>query len=239
MRNDIFSEEKLKQLIKYDKNTLLVDTREGKYIEFKENFNFANKKDYFKAFASFANAKGGYIIFGITDKPRKIKGLSDKSFDSFNNMKLEDFTVDLNSYFSPEIEWETTTYKIGENKLGIIYVYEASLKPVICKKRNGSTDTNATTVEGEIYYRYYARNERIHFDDLMKIIIKEREKESKKWMTLFTKISKTGVDNVGLLDLNNGVLSSNNNSLILDDNLLSKIKFIKEGEFNEKRELLH
>lgn len=38
MRNDIFSEEKLKQLIKYDKNTLLVDTREGKYIEFKENF---------------------------------------------------------------------------------------------------------------------------------------------------------------------------------------------------------
>lgn len=234
MRNDIFSEEKLKQLIKYDKNTLLVDTREGKYIEFKENFNFANKKDYFKAFASFANAKGGYIIFGITDKPRKIKGLSDKSFDSFNNMKLEDFTVDLNSYFSPEIEWETTTYKIGENKLGIIYVYEASLKPVICKKRNSSTDTNATTVEGEIYYRYYARNERIHFDDLMKIIIKEREKESKKWMTLFTKISKTGVDNVGLLDLNNGVLSSNNNSLILDDNLLSKIKFIKEGEFNEK-----
>ena len=91
-------------------------------------------------------------------------------------MKLEDFTVDLNSYFSPEIEWETTTYKIGENKLGIIYVYEASLKPVICKKRNSSTDTNATTVEGEIYYRYYARNERIHFDDLMKIKRKGKQK---------------------------------------------------------------
>lgn len=47
MCNDIFSEEKLKQLIKYDKNTLLIDTREGKYIDFKENFNFSNKKDKF------------------------------------------------------------------------------------------------------------------------------------------------------------------------------------------------
>ena len=30
-------------------------------------------------------------------------------------------------------------------------------------------------------------------------------------------------------------MSTNNNSLIFDDNLLSKINFIKEGEFNEKK----
>ena len=63
----------------------------------------------------------------------------------------------------------------------------------------------------------------------------EKEKESKKWINLFSKISKVGVDNIGLLNFNTGIFSAGNNSVILDDQMLSNIKFIKEGEFNERK----
>lgn len=235
MKYDELSDEQILSLIKYDPKTLIVSSHESKKIEFKENFNFGYKKDYFKAMASFANSAGGYIIFGITDKPRLLKGLDKKHLNEFDNMKLEDFTVDLNNFFSPEIIWNTKIVAINDEiKIGVIYVNQSENKPVICKKRYESSDKKKSIVEGDIYYRYFARNEKIHYDDLLKILNEEKEKESKKWIDLFSKISKVGVDNVGLLNFNNGIISVENKSILLDEKMLSNIKFIKEGEFKER-----
>ena len=48
----------------------LLKSRESNTVEFKENFNASNTSKYAKTMAAFANNKGGYIIFGITDRPR-------------------------------------------------------------------------------------------------------------------------------------------------------------------------
>lgn len=45
-------------------------SRESGWLEFKESFNWNSKDRYAKSIASFANNKGGYIVFGIKDKPR-------------------------------------------------------------------------------------------------------------------------------------------------------------------------
>ena len=50
---------------------------------------------YFKAMAAFANNQGGYILFGIGDKPRRLIGLKDKSLSQFEELKVEDFTKAL------------------------------------------------------------------------------------------------------------------------------------------------
>ena len=50
-------------------------SRESSWLEFKESFNWNAKDKYAKIIASFANTKGGYIIFGINDNPRDLKGL--------------------------------------------------------------------------------------------------------------------------------------------------------------------
>ena len=235
MNEKVIGDEIIKKILKYDKTTKIVKSHESKTIEFKENFIFNSKKDYFKAMSAFANTSGGYIIFGVKDRPRVLVGLEDERFDDFNNMKLENFSVDLNNYFSPEIMWEYNSIILDDNlKIGVIYVYESLSKPVICKKRYDSKSDKSCTIEGEIYYRYNGRNERIHYEDLLKIINKEKEKESDKWIKIFTKISKAGVDNVGLLNFNSGIFSAGNKSVILDDKMLSNIEFIKEGEFNER-----
>lgn len=43
--------------------------REGATIEFKESYNHAGMAQYFKTIAAFANNSGGYIIFGVGEKP--------------------------------------------------------------------------------------------------------------------------------------------------------------------------
>ena len=41
--------------------------REGQELEFKEQFNLAGLAEYFRDFAAFANNRGGYMVFGVTE----------------------------------------------------------------------------------------------------------------------------------------------------------------------------
>lgn len=55
--------------------------RESQTLEFKESYNLRGLAEYFRDFAAFANNKGGgYLIFGVKDRPkRELIGLSEKS----------------------------------------------------------------------------------------------------------------------------------------------------------------
>ena len=77
------------------KDPLRIINREGTSIEFKTSFNFGGMAQYFKTIAAFANNSGGYIIFGVGDKPRRLIGLKDKSLNQFEDLKVEDFTKNL------------------------------------------------------------------------------------------------------------------------------------------------
>ena len=60
-------------------------------------------------------------------------------------------------------------------------------------------------------------------------------KHFKKWVEFAKRAAKIGIENACLLDLKSGVVSGKGTSLIIDRELLSKISFIKEGEFVEKK----
>ncbi|WOV91113.1 MAG: ATP-binding protein [Candidatus Zeuxoniibacter abyssi] len=53
-----------------------------------------------KTIASFANNKGGHIVFGVKDRPRELVGLTDNDFEEIDEQEITEI---LNSYFSPEI----------------------------------------------------------------------------------------------------------------------------------------
>ena len=86
--------------------------REGQELEFKEQFNFAGLADYFRDFAAFSNNKGGHLIFGVSDTPRKPHGLSQKSFEQFEKIDPEIITGSLLETFSGNIQWEQVSFKI-------------------------------------------------------------------------------------------------------------------------------
>src|SRR3989344_8185841 len=90
--------------------------RESGWLEFKESFDWGSKAKYAKSMAAFANNKGGYIIFGIRDKPRDIVGLQSNNFETTDEVKI---TAYLNNIFSPEIVFEKFTIIVQSKNIGI------------------------------------------------------------------------------------------------------------------------
>ena len=206
--------------------------RESQTLEFKESYNFAGLAEYFRDFAAFANNKGGYLIFGVKDRPRReLVGLSDKSQEQFDKLDPEKITGFLLEDFSGNISWEHDVIKIDEKSFGIFKVEESVEKPIICKK-----DEKDIIKNGEIYFRYGGRTQKIQYSELETIINHRIEKSTSLWMDLISKIAKSGPQNAAILDLEKGPIEKNNSQiLVIDDELVKSIKWIKEGSFDEKQ----
>jgi len=222
----------IKELLKTNSDGYLYH-RESQTLEFKEQFNFAGLADYFRDFAAFANNKGGYIIFGVKDKPRReLIGLNESSLNQFERIDPERISGFLLDIFSSQIHWEQIIFEINENKFGIFKIYEAPTKPIIAKKDEGK---DQVIKNGEIYFRYGGRTQKIRFPELESIINKRIEKNNNQWLKLMSKIAKTGPSNAAILDLENSFIeSTKDNIMVIDEELVKKLSFIKEGEFVEQ-----
>lgn len=213
-------------------NPSRIINRESTTIEFKESYH-RNVIQYFRTIAAFANHNGGYIIFGVKDSPRELIGLDNKRLNEFENLKIEEFTQKLNEYFSPEINWLACTFEFKDKHFGVIYVYPLKNKPCICKKNNDSSDKRLSLKEGEIYYRYSGRSERIRYTELSAIIEETRKNEAHQWFDLIKKVARIGVENSVLLDLSTGKLSNDGTPIVIDEKILKQIAFIHQGRFVE------
>lgn len=203
--------------------------REGQTLEFKESFNFNGLAEYLRDFAAFANNKGGYLVFGVKDRPRRPVGLKASSKDQFDKIDPELITGFLLADFTGHICWEHDVVEVDGKSYGYFYVEEATEKPIICKK-----DEGATIRDGEIYFRYGGRTQRIRYTELEDIIKHRIERQNAQWVDLVTKIGRSGPANAAILDMDKGKLATESQVLVVDEKLVERIKFIKEGQFNEK-----
>ena len=128
---DPFSEKRLGKVFKCNtSNPYKLISRESSTLEFKESFSVQALCKYAKTMAAFANKDGGYIIFGVKDKPRTVVGLISDTFELFDEEKL---VKKLNEFFAPEIRYERRVVPYGDVNIGVIYVYASKNKPIICK----------------------------------------------------------------------------------------------------------
>lgn len=207
-----------------------VHQRESTKLEFKREFIW--EKCFFqkclRSIAGFANNQGGMLVFGVKNKPHEVLGIKAEFEEAHQDKKR--LNERISDFFAPEIIWETEIRPLGNHQIGIIHVKEATKKPIICKKV-GEPDILR---ESAIYYRYQAETKEIQYSDLYLMIEKEKEKERKLWFNLFEKTAKIGVENIGLLNLTDGIVSGKNGSFLIDETLLPKIQFIQEGNFSER-----
>jgi len=202
-------------------------------LEFKEQFNFAGLADYFRDFAAFSNNKGGYLIFGVTDTPRRLSGLSERSIEQFEKIDPEKITGFLLEIFSSEISWEQISITYKDMTFGIFKIYQSCTKPIIAKKDEGK---DQIIKNGEIYYRYGGRTQKIQYSELESIINQRIERNNTQWLDLMSKIGKAGPSNAAILDTEKSIIEKDESKiLVLDEDLAKKLKFIKEGEFVEKK----
>lgn len=201
--------------------------RESFDLEFKANFHLGNNLlEYCRSLVGMANNRGGQIIFGIKDKPRIPEGMTNNKFIECDPAKINQTILE---YFSSEIDWNMDTLIHDTKEFGVLSVKESSRKPIICKK-NG----DKTLREAAIYYRYRGETKEIQFAELINILDQEREKERILWIKHIEKISAIGPKNVHLLDIYKGEISVGSGKILIDRNVIDKIKFIEEGNFTER-----
>ncbi len=207
-----------------------LQNRERNNLEYKESFGWNSMAKYAKTMAAFANNQGGYILFGIKDKPREIIGVN----NAFLNMAPEKLTENLNSFFSPEINWDSGIVSFEKYMIGFLYVEEAVNKPVIALKSESSEKINS----GDVFYRYRGRCEKIRYAEMSRIIEERAKREREQILRLVEAIKKNGTANLGIVNYENGRLTTPNGvDVSIDKKLviqvLKKAKYIKEGQFDE------
>jgi hypothetical protein len=226
----------------------ILKSRESNTVEFKEAFNRNSTAKYAKSMAAFANNRGGYIIFGVKDNPREVVGLRNNNFE---NLNIEQFTDAINTLFAPAIDWECgmtiirtespiagaggeTETELVEKRIGWIYTKEAEYKPVIAQK----VDNGEKISNGDVFYRYRARSEKIKFAEMNKIIEERAAKEREGLLKLLEVIRKSETANLGIVNYSKGKLTTPYGVDVAFDRklvtqVLKRAKFIKEGSFNE------
>jgi len=194
-------------------------------VEFKESFNWSNADKYCKTLAGMANNKGGYILFGVEDKTRKIVGIKQTKMDQFDISKLNQF---LSQNFSQALMVEKGQFTLSGKTIGSFYVYTSDHKPVICRGNKGLFSS------GCIYFRYPGETKSIHEPELTQLLEEKRQRDEERTLKLMAQISSVGGERSAVLNLNSGEIAGTSSSFLLDETLLDKIKFISEGSFDEK-----
>lgn len=87
-----------------------IGTPEGVSVEYKLIFEKKKLWKYAKTIAAYANCKGGYIIFGIKDKPHSLEGLSKSGLREFEYLDPAEITNMLLAHFDSQIHVEKDTY---------------------------------------------------------------------------------------------------------------------------------
>lgn len=222
---DPFSEHCLSKIFRLSSsNPDCLAADEGISIEFKENFLLDLKDDYSKTLASFANADGGYILFGVSDAQKRMLGLNS---DNFKNKDPAKITIALREFLAPDIKWHKYVHEFQGKVFGLIYVEKAAAKPVIITKNGRDVK------EGDIYYRYPGQSLKIRYPELRQIIEEERLKRLDLLEKQVKRMMEIGIENVGILDTNTGEVTGPKGSFLIDEKTLPKISFIKDGEFSE------
>ena len=149
--------------------------------------------------------------------------------NKFREIDPKEIDTLIRSYFSSEIRWHSEIVPFQDREFGLLTVEEQEEKPVLCKKQHAKLFR-----EGAIYYRYRGETKEIEYSELKQLLEKEKEKERILWINNIQRIAMIGPKNVQLLDTYKGEIEVGEKKILIDKNLIDKIKFIQEGKFTEK-----
>ena len=204
--------------------------------ECKEDFGFKHSGKWLRAVAALANNMGGYIVFGVRDKKvtggkldpdsYKVTGLKGADFE---HADPADFTKHLKSVLDPTPKVEVGLVEIDGTKVGIMHVHQHGSRPVIALKGDGDQ-----VKEGDIFFRYPGQSARIKYSDL-RAILDERDRQAREQiLPMVERLLQLGPRDAMVADLSGGTLTDEKRSIVIGEDLLDKIKFIREGQFDEK-----
>ncbi|WAJ31261.1 ATP-binding protein [Antarcticirhabdus aurantiaca] len=193
--------------------------------ECKKGFGFRHSHKWLRAMAALANNRGGYILFGVDDETHEIVGLDNDEFDKADAAR---FSEAVRSAFDPTPDFTHRSFDVGGKRVGVIHVRPHPGGPVIAR-----TTLDGDLREGDIFYRYPGRSQRIKYSDLRAILDRRDAAAREQILPMVERLLALGPKRAMIADLTEGILSDGRVSLHIDEKVLAGIALIKEGEFDE------
>lgn len=203
-------------------------THETAAAECKETFRLAPENrfaDPLRSIAGLANNAGGFVFFGVkelSDGSLSVEGLTDTSFaetdPSTLNRCLAGALDPVPTFAMMQLDFEGKT-------VGAIHIEKHDHPPVIATK-----NVNTEVKEGAIYFRYVGETRVIKPGELRQIIA---FREQKAVAEFARNMAKVAGGSAATLDLDTGEVRGKVDRFVIDEELLPKIQFIREGDFSE------
>lgn len=204
--------------------------------ECKESFSLRYYGKWVKAVAAMANNKGGYIFFGVKDGDSSATAEKDEGYlvvglekDDFRQADIAEILRPIKSMLDPTPAVHRTTIDIGGLCVGVLHVETHPARPVIVR---GGVDRDLR--EGDIYFRYPGSSERIKYSDLRAILDDRDTTARQAILPMVERLLSLGPTRALIADLDTGLLEDGKRPILLDQALVEQIKFIREGQFDEK-----
>jgi hypothetical protein len=198
---------------------------ESEEHECKHDFDPKKLTSAIRAIAALANNKGGYLFFGVSNQGYRVEGVG----AAFADTDVVRIVEKVKAHLSPTPSITAKGVIDFEGKgVGFVYVEKHPDRPVIVYRDGDGLN------EGEILFRYAGQSSRIKFGDL-RAMLEERDRRAQVALaSAARKLADVGTANALILDLEKNVIDAQGRSILIDRELAESIKFIKEGEFDEK-----
>jgi hypothetical protein len=195
-------------------------------FECKEGFSLRNFGKPLRTIAGFANNRGGYLFFGVKDKPDNfaVCGLAD---DRFTETDQNKFSQTIRAVLEPTPRFRVASLKLDALTVGVIHVEPHTAKPVIASKTEGDV------AEGAIYYRYPGETKAICYSDLRAILDERDQRSREAILPMVQRLLELGPKDAMVANLADGQLEGGTRPILIDPQSLGRIKFIREGQFDE------
>jgi hypothetical protein len=198
---------------------------ESEEHECKQDFDPKRLIPVVRAVAALANNRGGYVFFGVGNNRCRVDGAGEAFFET----DIVDIMNKVKAHLAPTPSVTAKGIVEFDGKIvGFLRVEKHEDRPIIVYRDGDGLN------EGDILYRYAGQSSRIKFADL-RALLEERDRRAQVALAKAAgALADVGTANAIILDTDKNTLNTNGRPIVLDEKLMEQIKFVKEGEFEEK-----
>ncbi|MDE5463742.1 ATP-binding protein [Bradyrhizobium sp. CSS354] len=198
---------------------------ESEEHECKQDFDPKKLTPVVRAIAALANNKGGYIFFGIGNNQCRVDGAG----PAFAQTDIADIVNKVKAHLAPTPSIIVKSVAEFDGRtVGFLLVEKHLDRPVVVYRDGDGL------AEGDILYRYAGQSSRIKFADL-RAMLDERDRRAQVALAKAAgALADVGTANAVILDTDKSTLNTNGRPIVLDEKLIEQIKFVREGQFEEK-----
>lgn len=197
---------------------------ESSTFECKREFNPKKMAPIIRAIAALANNKGGFIFVGVEDDEGRVVGLQDNAFVETDIVRI---TENVKKHLAPTPDFLKEIIEIGGVAVGVIHVEQHPRPPVIVSRDGDGLE------ESSILFRYPGQSSKIKYGDLLDLLSRRDVETQSALLQTAQRVSEIGVDNAYIVDAKAGTLNAGEAQVVIDQDLVDQLEFIKEGEFEE------